>query len=664
MSETATAAAEVSATGEPLEEGLTNRTVWVILYGAFILMPANLYLMLVAGTSLTGAVAFVALILWVELARLSRKPLTPAESFIVYSISGMAAGQMLFYNYAVHPAYFRVSEISHTFTDGQGVPFADLAPSWWAPPADVALKRTFFDKAWIAPIAVSAAVWIFHIVADLSLGIVGREMFIKVEKLDFPFAKPTAAACQALSGGTPESKRTFTVASVIGTLWGGMVYFPVMLGKSILDWPIPWADFNTVMHQYFPGTIWGVGTDLMSYAAGFILRMRVIVSMLLGGIAIQIVGNSWAAAHHPIFSERFAEGMTIRTTLLQQLFVWMPVFIGGMLAAALLPLLAHPRVLFQTFANLWQSGRRMADASGPSGERTVSIKWLLFLFFGSIFFAVMLFRFLIPDFPWYFIAPFAVLWSFVFSMIDIRAKGDTGFRVDPPYVREGLIIGTNHLVKEQAGQSLSPGVWYAPWPISLGSAQWVEDFKVCELTRCRPRSYIKAAILGMLAGMAANLFFMSVFWSVAPIPSSTYPYAATILPVWTTQLCFWMSTTVEGARFGNRSGAEVVAQVFRFDWMVFAFLIFGGIYAVGRVFKKLDLSLIGLAVGMAMPLPFSTAIFIGGLVAWAVKRWKGEAWYESHRYVIVAGLGMGMGVVLGLFASVAALVNSLVSLPY
>lgn len=653
----------VALSDAPLENGLNARTFWVILYGAFILMPANLYLMLVAGTSLTGAVSFVALILWVELARLGRRPLTPAEAFIVYSISGMSAGQMLFYNYAVHPAYFRVSEIAHTFKDGNGVPFADLAPSWWAPPADVAAGRSFLHSAWLAPILVSAAVWIFHIVADLSLGIVGREMFLKVERLDFPFAKPTAAACQALTGGTDDTRRTFTVTSIIGTMWGALVYFPVLLGKGILDWPIPWADFNLVVHQFMPGSVLGIGTDLMSFAAGFILRFRVVVSMLIGGIAIQFFGNAWAAKYHPIFAERFAEGMSIRTTLLQQLFVWMPVFIGGMVAAAILPLVFQPRTLYQTFANLGRSSNALAGA-GQESERTVPIRWLLFLFFGSIVFAVLLFRFLIPDFPWYFIAPFAMLWSFVFSMIDIRAKGDTGFRIEPPYVREGLIIGTNNMVKAEAGQALSTGVWFAPWPISLGSAQWVEDFKVCELVRCKPRSYIKAAVIGMLVGMAANLFFMSVFWSVAPIPSSTYPYAATILPVWTTQLCFWMSTTVEGARFGDASGAAIVAQVFRFDWMLAAFLIFGLIYIVGRMFKRLELSLIGLAVGMAVPLPFTLSLFIGGLIARAVRKWKGDAWYEGHRYVIVAGLGMGMGVVLGLFAAIAALVNSLVSLPY
>jgi hypothetical protein len=164
--------------------------------------------------------------------------------------------------------------------------------------------------------------------------------------------------------------------------------------------------------------------------------------------------------------------------------------------------------------------------------------------------------------------------------------------------------------------------------------------------------------------MAANLLFMSIFWSIAPIPSSTYPYAATILPVWSTQLCFWMSTTVEGATFGGTSAASIVSQVFRFDWMLVTFGIFTLIYAAGRLLKRFELSLIALAVGMAIPLPFTISLFLGGLAALGVRRWRGDDWFEAHRYVIVAGLGMGMGVVLGLFASVAALVNSLVSLPY
>ena len=54
---------EVSDDGR-LESGLTSRTWPVILYGALVLMPANIYLLLVAGQSLIGPISFIALILW------------------------------------------------------------------------------------------------------------------------------------------------------------------------------------------------------------------------------------------------------------------------------------------------------------------------------------------------------------------------------------------------------------------------------------------------------------------------------------------------------------------------------------------------------------------------------------------------------------------------
>ncbi|GAG23249.1 unnamed protein product, partial [marine sediment metagenome] len=222
-----------------LESGLTSRTWPVILYGAFILMPANVYLLLVAGQSLLGPISFIALILWVEAARLGRRPLSTSEAFIVYSVSAVAAGQMLFYLYAIHPAYFRISEISNSAlfsfvdpVDGTRKTFGEAAPSWWAPPREVVLQRSFLHKAWIVPLLVGSLSWIFHMLADLSMGVLGRELFIKVEKLPFPFAHPPAEACKALTRDDPEPKKVFTICGLVGTVWGLVVYFPVALGKS------------------------------------------------------------------------------------------------------------------------------------------------------------------------------------------------------------------------------------------------------------------------------------------------------------------------------------------------------------------------------------------------------------------------------------------------
>ncbi|GAG53189.1 unnamed protein product, partial [marine sediment metagenome] len=171
-----------------LESGLTGRTWPVILYGALVLMPANIYLLLVAGQSLVGPISFIALILWVEAARLSRRPLTTAEAFIVYSVSAVAAGQMIFYMYAIHPAYFRISEVANSAmfsyrdaSTGEMVTFAEAAPRWWAPPAEVVRQRNFLHPAWLLPIGIGMASWFFHMLADLCMGVLGYHLFVKVE---------------------------------------------------------------------------------------------------------------------------------------------------------------------------------------------------------------------------------------------------------------------------------------------------------------------------------------------------------------------------------------------------------------------------------------------------------------------------------------------------
>lgn len=678
-----------------LENGLTRRTWPVILYGAFILMPANIYLMLVAGQSLTGPISFIALILWVEAARLSRKPLSTAEAFIVYSVSAVAASQLLFYTYAIFPSYFRISDVANSsmfsFTDaatGQTQTFGQAAPKWWAPPADVVQQRTFLHPAWLLPIGVGMAAWFFHMLADLTMGILGYYLFVKVEKLPFPYAHPPAEACKALTRGSPEAKKVFTVTGLIGTVWGLLVYLPVALGKKITDYPIPWADFNRSIHTTLKGASLGVATDILAFCGGFIIPFRVIISMAVGSLAIQFFGNAWAAGgvgellgldptQHPLVCgiahpemigagvqipqeaycfQRFIRGMGVTETLANQLFVWMPVLIAAMFCAGMIPILTRPRDLARTFAALGKSSQ------GVAASRTVPLRFLLGSFLFSVLGATALFTVLIRlisghSFPWWYVAPFAVVWSLVFSLIDIRAMGTTGFRIEPPYVREGLIIATkpSHI-----------DIWFAPWPIALGASSWVQDFKTAELTGCRPRSLIIAKLIAYPVGMLASLVFMSIFWSIAPIPSSQYPYTAATLPVWANQVCIWVSASlsISGAAQANPATQSIIDQLFNFQWMAVTAAVFVGIFILGKVWKKAELSLIGLAVGMVTPIPFAMSLLVGGIIAQWIRRKTGNDWFAANRNIIVAGLAVGEGVVIGLLAAIAALTSALIALPY
>lgn len=683
-----------------LENGLTSRTWPVILYGALVLMPANIYLMLVAGQSLTGPISFIALILWVEAARLSRKPLSTAEAFIVHSVSAVAAGQLIFYGYAIFPSYFRVSDVanssmfSYIDASGQSHTFAEAAPKWWAPPADVVQLRTFLHPAWLLPIGVGMASWFFHMLADLTMGILGYYLFVKVEKLPFPYAHPPAEACKALTRGSPEAKKVFTITGLMGTVWGLVVYLPIALGKKITDYPIPWADFNQTVHGTLKGASLGIATDILAFCGGLILPFRVIVSMAIGALGIQFVGNAWAAgglgelvgpwlhldpAQCPLlygiarpemiagagagqipqdayFFQRFVRGMGVTETLANQIFVWMPVTIAAMFCAGMIPILTKPRELVSTFAALGKSGH------GATSERTVPLRFLLASFLFSVLGATVLFTILIRvvsghEFPWWYVAPFAVVWSLVFSLIDIRAIGTTGFRVDPPFVREGLIFAT---------KPKDIDIWFAPWPIALGAAGWVQAFRTAELTGCKPRSLILANLLAYPVGMLASLLFMSIFWSIAPIPSAQYPYTAATLPVGVNQFCIWVSASLSysGAAQLNPATGAIIHQLFNVQWMAVTAGVFVAVFLLGKIWKKAELSLIGLAVGMVTPIPFAMSLLVGGILASWIRRRTGAEWFGANRNIIVAGLAVGEGVVIGLLAAIAALSSAMIALPY
>ena len=450
-----------------------------------------------------------------------------------------------------------------------------------------------------------------------------------------------------------------------------------MMGSAIVNFPIPWFDFNATLHTFMRGACFGVATDILAFTGGLIIPFRVIVSMLIGGLCIQFIGN-WLAVEYltkkltyinangvevteniPMFN-RFVEGMSIKTTLVNQVMVWASVFIGGMVAAGLIKIFANPKELVNTFKGLKKVANiaKDGDETVNDGEKLPSLKLLMILFFGSIVAFALLYKLLIPDFPLFIILPFAVIWSFVFSLIDIRAKGDTGFKIDPPYVREGLIISINKM------QGISPQVWFAPWPVSLNAQSFVEYFKVADLVKCRPMDYLKAIVLAYPAGFIANFIFISIFWAMAPIPSANYPFASAQLPVVVQNLCIWMSTTAGSSKGLMAAQANAALNPYI---MIGTFLVFLMIYIIPQVIKplkKFELSLIGLAVGMAAPLPMTISLFIGAItfkiIAWRI----GKDWFKENKNIIVAGLAVGEGVVIGIFASIAALISSLVNLPY
>ena len=158
--------------------------------------------------------------------------------------------------------------------------------------------------------------------------------------------------------------------------------------------------------------------------------------------------------------------------------------------------------------------------------------------------------------------------------------------------------------------------------------------------------------------MLASLLFMSIFWSIAPIPSAQYPYTTVTLPVWANQFCIWISASLSyaGRMPLSETTQGIIGQIFSVKWMLMSAGVFVVVFIAGKIWPRYRLSVIGLAVGCVMPIPFAVSLLIGGLIARAIKRRTGPEWFGRNRNIIVGGLAVGEGVVIGLLAAIAALI--------
>ena len=90
---------------ESIQSGLTRRVFLVLLYGALLVAPMDMFLMLYLGAPyltapLFGMVAppalFIIIITFTEIARYYGKPYTKQEVFIMYNLLGVSMSAVFF----------------------------------------------------------------------------------------------------------------------------------------------------------------------------------------------------------------------------------------------------------------------------------------------------------------------------------------------------------------------------------------------------------------------------------------------------------------------------------------------------------------------------------------------------------------------------------------
>lgn len=633
---------DLLTTPDHFEEGFDWKTVVGAIFIGFLMMPGSMYLQLVIGTGIGPAARWVTIILFAEIARRAYTDLKQQEIFILYYMAGAALASpfqgLLWSQYIVQSDAAKMLGLT------------EYIPLWVAPASDSIslVERTFFHRDWMIPILLLVGSQIIQRIDHFGLGYALYRITSDVEKLPFPMAPVGALGTMALAESTEDRQkgwkwRVFSIGGVIGLLFGGVyVLLPTVSGlifnEPIQLIPIPWIELTRRTEEILPAVATGIQLDLGLLFIGMVLPFWAVIGGLIG-LIITIIANP-ILYHHGIL-QRWHQGMeTVDTLFANNFDFYMSFGIGLGLAIG--------------FIGIWhvissfrkgQAGSRgsFRDLFHPPAGRGDFNFWIAIgIYVFSTLSYVGLCTWLVPHFPWIFFLGYGFIYTPFISYISARMEGIAGQFVNLPMVREASFIAGAKFFGYQGIE-----IWYAPIPIhNYGKA--TVDFREIELTGTSIRGIIKAELVVFPVVMIASLLFSQFIWRLAPIPSSSYPYALKLWHLQALNTLLMQTSTLEG----NSLFYQALNGIY-----VLAGLGLGVItYLILSLFGLPTLLVYGIVRGLGQHAPHGMILeLIGALLGryYFLKRY-GKMW-RQYAPVLLAGFSCGMGLT-GMFAMGFALI--------
>ena len=637
------------------EDGFNWRTVIGAIFLGFVMMPGAMYLALMVGTgsSITSASQWVTIILFAEVARRSLKDLKMQEIYILYYMAGLAMVspfQGLLWN-----QFF----VQSNFVNAMGI--AQEVPSWVAPQADTIREagRTFFTKAWIAPVAFISLALIIHYIDNFGLGYFFYRLTSDVEELPFPMAPVAASGITALTESEvskePWRWRCFSIGGMIGIGYG-LIYIALpavtgsVLPKPIMLIPIPFIDFTPSLSQVLPATPFNLTIELGLIITGMVLPFWAVIGGALGVLASMIL-NPYLF-RHGILANWHAGMDVVDTIYANNIDFYLALGIGLTLAIALISL---GKIFPPLMRSIMSSGKvRDLTAREIGAERkpgawkrlvTNNVKrgdFSIFIALGIYVFSttawISLSTWLIDGFPWKFFVLYAALYTPLISYASAKLEGIAGQAVALPYIREAAYILSGYRGVQ---------IWFAPVPMPNYGAQTV-SFRVLELTGTKVKSIVKTQLITVPVIIIASLVFSNLFWKMAEIPSDAYPYAQKMWDLQAKLNCLTFSSTMEGG--------SLFFEALKPKWLIWGVSFGVGLYAVMSALGLPTLIVFGMVRGLSQGMPAGIPFeLIGALIGRFYFRKKfGDIWMK-YVLVIGAGYACGMGLVAMVGMSIAIL---------
>ncbi|MEE8398807.1 MAG: peptide transporter, partial [Desulfobacterales bacterium] len=281
-------------TPDDFEDGFGWGTVLMAFFVGLLMVPAQMYLQLVAGMSLGSAAEWVTVILYVEVARRAFKKLKRPEIFVLFYmcgavISSSSAGQgLLWQQFAVQSEQFRAMGIT------------EYIPWWYAPSnPDILAQRSFLLGPWTVPLLMMVFGMFMGRLNNFGLGYVMFRLTSDIEKLPFPMAPVAAMGMTALADASDEKEtwrwRTFCFGSVIGMIFG-FVYLgiPTVTGAlfagSLSILPLPFLDLTSYTDSFLPAMPVLISFDLAFVISGMVLPFWAMMGSVIG-LVFTVVAN-------------------------------------------------------------------------------------------------------------------------------------------------------------------------------------------------------------------------------------------------------------------------------------------------------------------------------------------------------------------------------------
>jgi hypothetical protein len=622
------------------KRGLTWRSLLGLIYITFVFQAAFAYMHLMTGsTPSLGAVQWATILLFVELAAVfAGVRLTLQEAVIIY----LASGQTIKYWWFLAPTtgnlshpgwiyqlYLRHSPVAKALGIAEKIPwfYAPTSPEPW-------IMRTFLHPEWSIVAMWTMVYFLEALFADLAMSTLTYNVYAVVEKLPFPLVDPVVDTTKAMVERDWRKTGVLAATALASMAYAFVLYTLPLIGRvfwnvSISVIPIPWIDWNSYIQTVLPGSSLGIATDLSVYATGFIIPFQAALGLLIGSIAIQIVGNhllvsqGWTG-----FAREYTYGMPIQTIWERTtLWAWTMPIVGFTLAVGIVPLLLHRELIVKAV---------MALKKVKESAVGISLPVIIGLFLSFSLALAFLDYWLAPDIPLWVYILLNAIWPFFLLLISVRGEG-LGVSVGIPYVRELTLKAVGYTGID---------AWFVP--VYLPSS-WVSGFVTCDRTETSQKDYIIAMFIIFPLALIFGFITMQSLWSLAPIPSHVYPGVLYSWPVMATIQSIFIS--------------PIAGEFFRVERMIYGLVAGVALYILGDRLGFTAL-VVGIAGGIGSAIPGALATFIGAVVGRVVMRLVGREWWMTYRGIIFAGVLLGEGLIVTVGTGLAIIMKSMWAAPY